>query len=189
MKLVLIGSSTGGPNQLRFLLEDINVKNTCIIVAQHMTENFIPSFIKQFDKHSLSKVSVLNDKEYLSNKIYICCKNTILSKYNSPLKKHSDIVSHWQDIQTPYSPSVDLLFDSAITFAKTNEMLAILLTGMGDDGAKSLLKLHQAGVKCLAENEEDSVVYGMPKRAKQLNPDLKQMSLESIKKEILQFIK
>ncbi len=188
MKLVLIGSSTGGPNQLRYLLEDIKIKNTCIIVAQHMTENFIPSFIKQFDQHSLSEVSVLNDKEILSNKIYICCKNTTLSKCSSILKRSSDIVSSWQDIQTPYQPSVDLLFDSAVSFARISEMLAIVLTGMGDDGAKSLLKLHQAGVKCLAENEEDSVVYGMPKRAKQLNPDLKQMSLKDIKKEIISFI-
>lgn len=188
MRLVLIGSSTGGPNQLRFLLGDIEVKNTCVIVVQHMVARFIPSFVKQFSKHSLSKVSALEDGEVLSNKIYICCKNTILSMRSS-FSGSPSIVSHWQDIQTHCSPNVDLLFNSAIELVRENTVLAIILTGMGDDGAKSLLKLHEAGAKCLAENEEDSVVYGMPKRAKQINPDLRLMGLKDIKREILDFIK
>ncbi len=50
MKLILIGSSTGGPNQLKFLLKDIDVKNTCVVIAQHMSASFIPSFVGQFNK-------------------------------------------------------------------------------------------------------------------------------------------
>ena len=72
--------------------------------------------------------------------------------------------------------------------AKTNKILAVILTGMGDDGAKGLLELYKAGVKCLCENETDSVVYGMPKRAKDLNPNLRPMSLKEIKSEITRFI-
>lgn len=181
MKLVLIGSSTGGPGQLRFLLEDLDIKDTCIIIAQHMTEKFLPSFIEQFDKNSKSSVCTLEDKEILSNKIYICCKNTIL-------KGQVKITANWSDLPSDFNPSVDLLFNSAVDLVKSNTILAVILTGMGDDGAESLLKLHKAGVKCIGENQEDCVVFGMPKRARQLNPDLKLMSLKDIKKEILSFI-
>lgn len=188
MKLILIGSSTGGPNQLRFLLEDVEVKGTCIIVVQHMTKGFIPSFIEQFDKHSLSEVSILGDEEILSNKIYVCCKNTTLSRCGNA-SGYSNIISRWQDVRTHCNPNIDLLFNSAVELAGANKILAIILTGMGDDGAKSLLKLHEAGARCLAENEEDSIVYGMPKRAKQINPELRLMSLRDIKEEILDFIR
>ncbi|TKX32339.1 CheB methylesterase domain-containing protein [Campylobacter aviculae] len=181
MKLVLIGSSTGGPNQLKFLLNDVDIKNTSVVIAQHMGANFIPSFVNQFDKEALSKVSSLNDKEMLANEIYICQKNTILTGT-------LNIVANWKDVDTSFKPNVDLLFNSAVPLAKTNKILAMILTGMGDDGAKGLLELHKAGVKCLCENEADSVVYGMPKRAKDMNPSLRPMSLKEIKQEILNFI-
>lgn len=132
MKLILIGSSTGGPNQLKFLLKDIDVKNTCVVIAQHMSASFIPSFVGQFNKEAFSEVCLLNDKEILSNKIYICPKNTILSG-------NLNIVAAWQDVASSFKPSVDLLFHSAVSLAKTNKILAIILTGMGDDGAKVYL--------------------------------------------------
>ena len=181
MKLILIGSSTGGPNQLKFLLKDIDIKNTCVVIAQHMSASFIPSFVNQFNKEALSEVCLLNDKEILSNKIYICSKNTILSG-------NLNLMSIIKEEHSNFKPSVDLLFHSAVPLVKTNKILAIVLTGMGDDGAKGLLELYKAGVKCLCENEQDSVVYGMPKRAKDMNPHLKPMSLKEIKKEIINFI-
>ncbi|EAJ7142193.1 chemotaxis protein CheB [Campylobacter jejuni] len=181
MKLILIGSSTGGPNQLKFLLKDVDIKNTCVVIAQHMSASFIPSFVGQFNKEAFSEVSLLNDKEILSNKIYICPKNTILSG-------NLNIVATWKDVASSFKPSVDLLFHSAVSLAKTNKILAIILTGMGDDGAKGLFELYKTGVRCLCENEADSVVYGMPKRAKDMNPHLKPMSLKEIKKEITNFI-
>lgn len=181
MKLILIGSSTGGPNQLKSLLNDVDIKNTCVVIAQHMSVGFIPSFVKQFNKEALSEVCLLENKELLSNKIYICQKNTILSGNLS-------IMAVYKDVETTFNPNVDLLFKSALSLSAANKILAIILTGMGDDGAKGLFELYKAGVKCLCENEEDSVVYGMPKRAREINPRLKPMSLEEIKKEIINFI-
>ncbi|MBZ7941407.1 CheB methylesterase domain-containing protein [Campylobacter molothri] len=181
MKLILIGSSTGGPNQLKFLLNDVDIKNTTVVIAQHMGASFIPSFVNQFDKEALSKVSSLNDKEVLTNKIYICQKNTTLSGNLS-------LVANWKDVTTSFKPNVDLLFHSAIPLVKTNKILAIILTGMGDDGAKGLFELYKVGVKCLCENQADSVVYGMPKKAKDMNPNLRPMSLKEIKQEIINFI-
>ena len=181
MKLVLIGSSTGGPNQLKFLLKDVDIKDTCVVIAQHMSVNFIPSFVAQFNKEAISEVCALNDKEILSNKIYICQKNTILHG-------NLNLSANWTNEDSSFKPSVDLLFKSAVPMAKTNKILAVILTGMGDDGAKSLFDLYKAGVRCLCESEADCVVYGMPKRAKDLNPNLNSMSLVEIKKEIIKFI-
>ncbi|MCR2091044.1 chemotaxis protein CheB [Campylobacter upsaliensis] len=181
MKLLLIGSSTGGPNQLKFLLKDLHIKNTCVVIAQHMSRNYLSSFVNKFNEESINEVRLLEDKELLSHKIYICAKNTILTGNLS-------LMALWQDVQSSFKPSVDLLFHSAVELAKTNKILAVILTGMGDDGAKGLLELYKAGVKCLCENEADSVVYGMPKRAKDLNPNLRPMSLKEIKSEITRFI-
>lgn len=181
MKIILIGSSTGGPNQLKFLLNDVDVKDTCVVIAQHMSPSFIPSFIKQFDKEAISDVCILEDKQALGHQIYICPKNTILTG-------NLNLSAEFSPVQTTFNPNVNLLFNSAVIPSKTNKIMAILLTGMGDDGAKGLFNLYKAGVKCLCENEEDSVVYGMPKRAKDLNPKLMPMSLFEIKREIIKFI-
>ncbi|KAA6228416.1 MULTISPECIES: CheB methylesterase domain-containing protein [unclassified Campylobacter] len=181
MKIILIGSSTGGPNQLKFLLKDIDIGNTCVIIAQHMKPDFIPSFVNQFDKEALNEVALLNDKEILENRIYICQTNTILSGSLT-------LSASFSDTKTNFKPNINLLFNSAVHYASAHKLLAILLTGMGDDGAHGLLNLYNAKVKCLCENEADCVVYGMPKRAKDLNPKLMPMSLKELKREILHFV-
>ena len=183
MKIILIGSSTGGPKQLKFLLKDMELKDTCVVIAQHMSVNFISSFVNQFNKEALAEVVMANDKEVLQNgKIYICQQNTILSGA-------LNIFLNFSEECTNFKPNVDLLFKSAQDLSKTNKIIAVLLTGMGDDGAKGLFDLYQVGVKCLCENEKDSIVYGMPKKAKQLNPELKQMSLLEIKNELIKFVR
>ena len=97
-------------------------------------------------------------------------------------------MANWKEVVTSFKPNVDLLFHSAVPLVKTNKILAVILTGMGDDGAKGLFELYKEGVKCLCENEADSIVYGMPKKAKDINPKLRPMSLKEIKQEILNFI-
>ncbi|MCR6590617.1 protein-glutamate methylesterase [Campylobacter insulaenigrae] len=182
MKLILIGSSTGGPSQLKFLLNDVDLRDCSVVIAQHMNPAFIPSFVNQFNKEALSEVVMANDKEVIKNgKIYICQKNMILSGNNT-------LVLNMTDEPSSFNPGIDVLFNSALKLCKYNKLLAMIMTGMGDDGAKSLFELYKAGVKCLCENEEDCVVYGMPKKAKEMNPFLKPMSLIELKKEITYFI-
>ena len=167
MNIVLIGSSTGGPNQLKFLLNDIDFAGSCAVIAQHMSANFIPSFVRQFNQEAKAEVVLAADKEHLAhNKIYICPQNMILEG----------------------SLNINLLFNSALPYAHSNNFLAILLTGMGDDGAKAMFELYKLGVKCICENETDCVVYGMPKKAQELNPRLRALSLAEIKTEIIKFI-
>ena len=181
MNIVLIGSSTGGPKQLQFLLNDIDFSKSCVIIAQHMSASFIPSFVRQFNQEARSEVVVANDGDLLAaNKIFICQQNTIFSgSLNISLAFSSE--------KTTFNPNVNLLFHSASHYAHMQNMLAVLLTGMGDDGAAGLFELYKRGVKCLCENEKDSVVYGMPKKAIELNPKLRALSLNEIKREIIKF--
>lgn len=182
MHIVLIGSSTGGPNQLKFLLGDVDLANSCAVIAQHMSANFIPSFVRQFNQEAKAEVILVNDKEPLMrNKIYICQHNAILEgSLNLNLTLSNE--------KTTFNPNINLLFHSALAYAHSNKMLAILLTGMADDGAKAMFELYKAGVKCVCENEKDCVVYGMPKKAQELNPRLRAMSLADIKQEIIHFV-
>ncbi|TQR57327.1 CheB methylesterase domain-containing protein [Campylobacter troglodytis] len=182
MNIVLIGSSTGGPNQVKFLLKDIDMKHCCAVVAQHMGASFLPNYVRQFNQEALAEVVLANDKEPLvRNKIFVCKQNTVFDGNLNPTLNFSPQ-------KTTFNPNVDLLFNSAINIAKTNKILAIILTGMGDDGAKGLFELYKVGVQCLGESEADCVVYGMPKKAKELNPKLKQMGLAGIKTEIIKFV-
>lgn len=181
MKLVLIGSSTGGPSQLKFLLKDVDIKDACVVIAQHMSPVFIPSFVNKFQEEAKADVKILEHKEVLTNKIYVCQKNSALSGTLRLSASHSDE-------KTNFNPNIDLLFNSCVSLVRTNKLLGIVLTGMGDDGAKGLFELYKVGARCLVENEADSVVYGMPKRARDLNPKLKPMGLIELKKEIINFI-
>lgn len=181
MKLILIGSSTGGPSQLKFLLNDVDLKDCSVVIAQHMNPSFIPSFVNQFNKEAVSEVVVACDKDVVkNNKIYICQRNMVLNGNNT-------LVLNSTDEPSSFNPGIDVLFNSALKLHRYNKILAMILTGMGDDGAKSLFELYKVGVKCLCENEADSVVYGMPKKAKEMNPFLKPMSLVELKKEITYF--
>jgi two-component system chemotaxis response regulator CheB len=89
------------------------------------------------------------------------------------LESASGVISH-------YNPSVDHLFYSAVQLVKSHDILAILLTGIGQDGAEGLSALQNAGATCIAESERSAIVFGMPKRAAELNANIKVMHLDSI---------
>ena len=175
-KLVLVGASTGGPGHLKKLFKGLELKGASIIVAQHMSLMFIPSFIAQFDKECTAEVVMLSA-------IYICEKNSeIISA--SPLT--AGICSPMKE--TTYNPNVDVLFHSGVQACEFADVMAILLTGIGDDGAKGLNELYKAGAKCVAESEESAIVYGMPKRAKEINANLKSLPIGGIRAELERFL-
>lgn len=179
-KVVLIGASTGGPSQIKFLIKNLSLKNTSIIIAQHMQANFLPSYANQLNKECKSDVVLLDNPCFLEDKIYVC-------KYNTEVKFNLRISFNNGDF--PFVPNIDLLFLSASKIAKDYKMMAILLTGIGDDGAKGLFELYKKDVKCIGESEESCIVYGMPKRAYELNNQLTQLNIQDIQKELISFLK
>lgn len=182
-KLVLIGASTGGPGHLKKLL--INLPKNIdvpIIIAQHMGGMFIPSFIQQFQNELNVPVFALKGSQSLEQGgVYICEHNMKISD-TLPLRAKKS-----NGEKTLYNPNVDVLFDSATSICKDVNVFAILLTGIGDDGAKGLKQLNNHGAKTIGESEESAIVFGMPKKAKELIPDLKMLNLNTIKIELERF--
>lgn len=179
-KLVLIGASTGGPGHLRKLLNDLKINGNTVIIAQHMDAMFIPSFCNQIAKECNIEAKCIENQMSLDDKFYIC-------QYNTEISKHL-VATVNKEIKAPYSPNINILFNSGLNLSKEKEVMAILLTGIGDDGANGLFNLYKNGVKCIAENEESAIVFGMPKRAKEINPNLKTMNLTDIRKELERFL-
>lgn len=183
-KLVLIGASTGGPGHLREILSTLpQTLQTPIIIAQHMNAVFISSFVQQF--RTELKAPVLNANQALhvnQGGVYICERNCALSSSVPPKLCFDDPCE-----PTLYNPSVDHLFLSAVPLCKEMDILAILLTGIGHDGALGLQALEKAGAKCYGESEKSAIVYGMPKRAKELIPDLTMLTLSEIQTVIQRF--
>ena len=176
-KIVLIGASTGGPGHLKRILASIpDSFNASIVIAQHMNSMFIPSFISQFQNELSFAVHGVDKKISLQPaSVYICPQNCHLKRGDFSPK-----IEPISEGETPYNPSIDTLFSSALECLRDTDIMAVLLTGIGHDGANGLSELQKHGAKCIAESEESAIVYGMPKRAVEINPNIASMPLEQI---------
>ena len=183
-KIVLIGASTGGPGHLKKILSVISSSyNGAIVIAQHMNATFIPSFINQFQNELHLPVHAVDQKMSLKNSnVYICPQNCCLKRGDFSPK-----IEPIDEGETPYNPSIDSLFSSSVECIKDAEILAVLLTGIGHDGANGLSELQKHGARCIAESEKSAIVYGMPKRAVEINPHIVSMDLDDIIQTIKQF--
>ncbi len=183
-KLILIGASTGGPGQLKEILIDLpSDLKVPIVIAQHMGAIFISSFVDHFNNIIGPKVQSTDGKKDISEGgVYICRKSSVISS------KHPLTLEEDAKVQTLYNPNINILFNSVTKFCKDVDVLAVLMTGIGDDGASGLYNIAQAGGKVYGEDEKSSIVYGMPKKAKEFNPELRMLSLKEIKNKIMSFI-
>ncbi len=161
--IVCIGASTGGTEALRTVLEGLRPDSPGIVIVQHMPEKFTASFAKRLD--SLCAVSVKEAEDgdtVLRGRVLIAPgnKHTILersgARYYVTVKDGPLVTRH--------RPSVDVLFRSAARSAGSNAV-GVIMTGMGDDGARGLEEMKQAGAFTIAQDEATSVVFGMPKEA------------------------
>ena len=183
-KLILIGASTGGPGHLKKILSNLSTNfKIPIVIAQHMNSVFIKSFVKQFNDELLFDVVMADNSHCIQDEtIYICAKHCEIKKDGYKLT-----LVHNEKVQSHYNPSVNHLFSSVKTLTNDYDILAILLTGIGQDGALGLAELKDAGATCVAESEESAIVYGMPKKAAELNPQIKVLNLDNIINYIKQF--
>lgn len=178
-KLILIGSSTGGTTALRKLLDDVDDSFPPILVAQHMPENFTALFAGRLNAELNTKVIEAKDKQLLENGIvYIAPGNYHLEVQKINGELYTKIIQ--TDKVNGHRPSVDVLFDSVVNCGMAKQSLAIILTGMGSDGAKGLLNLKNNGCLTLGQNKETCVVYGMPKVAFEIGAVMFQLPLEQI---------
>jgi len=183
-KLILIGASTGGPGHLKKIFSGLKSSfSTPVVIAQHMNSVFITSFVKQFDEELPFDFFLADSRHDVGScTIHICATHCELNKRERCLKLES--VS---GVDSHYNPSIDHLFYSAVKLCKEYDILAILLTGIGQDGASGLSELKNHGATCIAESKESAVVFGMPKKAAELNSNIKVMSLDKIIEYIKRF--
>jgi two-component system chemotaxis response regulator CheB len=182
--VVCIGASTGGTEALRQVLVALPANAPGIVVVQHMPEGFTRAFAKRLD--GLCEVSVKEAEHgdtVMRGHVLIApggLRHTMLARQGARYVvsvKEGPLVSR-------HRPSVDVLFRSAAQSAAANAV-GVILTGMGDDGAKGLLEMHQAGSRTLAQDEATSVVFGMPKEASALGAAEKVVPLGQVAREIL----
>jgi two-component system chemotaxis response regulator CheB len=161
--IVVVGASTGGTEALRVFLEALPLDAPGIVVVQHMPENFTAAFATRLD--GICQVTV---KEAEDNDTVIRGRALIAPGNKHTLLKRSGARYFVQVKDGPlvsrHRPSVDVLFRSAARYAGKNA-IGVIMTGMGDDGARGMVELRQAGSFTIAQDEATCVVYGMPNEA------------------------
>ncbi|MBF0501741.1 MAG: chemotaxis response regulator protein-glutamate methylesterase [Candidatus Riflebacteria bacterium] len=162
-KVIAVGASTGGTEALREFLEMLPTDSPGIVVVQHMPENFTASFAKRLD--SLCRVSV---KEAEDNDTVVRGQVLIAPGNRHTLLKRSGARYFVEIKDGPlvcrHRPSVDVLFRSAARYAGKNTV-GVIMTGMGDDGAKGMKELKDVGAFNIAQDEATCIVFGMPNEA------------------------
>jgi two-component system, chemotaxis family, protein-glutamate methylesterase/glutaminase len=161
--VIFIGASTGGTDAIRTVLAGLPAACPPVLIVQHMPEMFTGSFARRLDGLSAPQVVEAQDQEPVrAGTVYI-----------APGHSHMEIRPAGTGysialLQTPlvnrHRPAVDVLFHSAAA-AVGAAAVGVILTGMGKDGARGLLAMHQAGARTLAQDEKTCVVFGMPREA------------------------
>ncbi len=184
--LIAIGASTGGTEALLNILTKLPEISPSILVVQHMPPGFTGMFANRLDKECKLHVKEACDNESIQKGVcYIAPGGLHLrivkknNQYITKVTKEEKISGH--------APSVDALFDS-VAECYTGNAMGILLTGMGRDGAKGLLKMKQRGFYTIGQDEKSSIVYGMPKAAYEIGALLMQCNTDEMVNQILQCI-
>lgn len=162
-KIIAIGASTGGTEAIKDVLVQLPANSPAVIITQHMPPGFTTTYAKRLDSLCQIKVSEVQGKErILPGNAYLAPGNYHLAIERSG----ADYIATLLDSErvSGHKPSVDVMFNSLVKCAAQNTV-AVLLTGMGKDGAAGMLALHQKGAYTLAQDEESCVVFGMPKEA------------------------
>ncbi|GAB2894343.1 chemotaxis response regulator protein-glutamate methylesterase [Uliginosibacterium flavum] len=182
-KLILLGASTGGTEAIKEFLLDMPPTCPPILIVQHMPPGFTASFAKRLD--GLCRVTVkeaVDGERVLPGHVYIAPggKHMVLKRsgafYQTAINDDAPLSLH--------RPSVDKLFLSAVPNVGANTV-AVLMTGMGKDGAQGMLALRQAKVYTVTQSEASCVVYGMPREAVQIGASDSVVDLPDIAAHVL----
>ncbi len=184
-KVVVIGASTGGTEALRELLEALPADTPGIMIVQHMPEMFTRAFANRLD--GLCSITV---KEAQNNDTVLRGRALIAPGNHHMLLKRSGARYYVEIKDGPlvcrHRPSVDVLFRSAARYAGPNAV-AVIMTGMGDDGANGMLEMKQAGAVTVAQDEATCVVFGMPHEAIKRGAVDKVMPLQAIARAVMTY--
>jgi two-component system chemotaxis response regulator CheB len=162
-KVIALGASTGGTEAILAFLREMPIDCYGIIVVQHMPELFTRSFAQRMD--SICRISV-KEAEHGDSVLRGRCLIAPGNRHMELRRSGARYYVHLDDGPpvNRHRPSVNVLFRSVAKFAGKNA-IGIIMTGMGADGAAGMLDMKSAGAHTIAQDEESSVVFGMPKEA------------------------
>ncbi len=162
-KIVVVGASTGGTEAIRSFLEALPYDAPGITIVQHMPEHFTAAFASRLNESCRVTVKEAADNDtIIQGRVLIAPGNRHMILKRSGARYYVSLKDG--PLVSRHRPSVDVLFRSTARYAGANA-IGVIMTGMGDDGARGMLEMKQAGAKTIAQNEESCVVFGMPNEA------------------------
>jgi two-component system chemotaxis response regulator CheB len=177
--VLVIGASTGGPNALQYLLSRLPADfPAAILVVQHMPAGFTHTFAQRL--HQVSRLEVKEAEQgdlLLAGRVLVAPGNRHLRVARSGLREIAVLSNNTDHLS--HCPSIDVLFTSAARNCSSS-VTALLLTGMGSDGARGMGEVLATGGLTLAQGEKSSVVFGMARRAIQLGHATRVAELEAL---------
>jgi len=182
-KVVVVGASTGGTEALKVFLEMLPEDSPGMVIVQHMPEHFTAAFAKRLD--STCRVTV---KEAENNDSVVRGRVLIAPGNHHTLLKRSG-ARYFVEIKdgplvSRHRPAVDVLFRSAARYAGKNAV-GVIMTGMGDDGARGMKEMYDAGAITVSQDDATCVVYGMPHEAVKMGGVHKTLPLQHIAAEVM----
>ena len=185
-KVLAIGASTGGTQAIESVLRSLPATSPGTLIVQHMPEQFTTTFAQRLNQICQMEVREAQDNDHVMPGVALLApgnRHMVLQQSGAHYRariKNGPAVNHQR-------PSVDVLFQSVARSAASNA-IGVLLTGMGADGAKGLLAMHEKGAYTLAQDEQTCVVFGMPKEAISLGAVDDVVPIQHIPRAIINFL-
>ncbi len=186
-KLILLGASTGGTEALKTVLMSMRGDLPGICIVQHIPAYFSKAFADRLNQICPMEVREAQDGDSVKPGLALIAPGGFHIVLKWRVNQYKIELSQGPAIHHQ-RPAVDILFDSAVRAGAGPETVAAVLTGMGADGAAGLLRLREAGARTMAQDEETSVVFGMPREAIRLGAAQHVLPLERIGARLEQLI-
>ncbi len=186
-KIIALGASTGGTEAIKVVVKCLPADTPPVFITQHLPAAFSDSFVRHIDLVTAMSASIPHHGQLVEDgHIYLAPGD----KHMLVIKESGKYFIQLSDAQpvNRHKPAVDVLFHSVAQCAGSNA-IAVLLTGMGSDGAAGMKEMHDAGAKTLVQDEQSSVVWGMPGAAFKLGCTDYVMPLEEVANKILVLVK
>ncbi|MDA8621692.1 chemotaxis response regulator protein-glutamate methylesterase [Psychrosphaera sp.] len=182
--LIAIGASTGGTEAIKEVVVNLPANFCPIVVTQHIPPVFSKTYAERLNKVCKMTVHEASHGQIIeAGHIYIAPGD----RHLTVLKRGSKLICQLDDSEpvNRHKPSVDVLFDSIAKYMGKYSS-GVILTGMGADGAKGLMRLKESGAYTITQDENSSIVYGMPRAAKELGAGKEELSLDKIAKRLME---
>lgn len=186
-KIIAIGASTGGTEAIKAVVKGFPSDTPPVLITQHLPAAFSESFVRHIDLATeMSACIPKHGQTVEAGHIYLAPGD----RHMMVIREGSKYLIHLSDglPVNRHKPSVDVLFRSVVQCAGANA-IAVLLTGMGADGAMGMKEMHDAGAKTVIQDEQSSVVWGMPGAAFKLGCTDYVVSLDDVSHKILSLVK